>query len=120
MTFRQTRRFVGIAAAAAALVGAALSGFIASPTALLGSAFLPAPSATVFEASAVLPATLDIDRLSAPAPEVIDTETLWLARCIYSETKRPAEQELVAWVLRNRVETGYRGQTTYESTVLDP
>lgn len=120
MTFRQTRRFAGLFAAATSLVGASLSGFIASPTALLGSAFVPATSATVLEASAVLPATLDIDRLSAPASEVIDSETLWLARCIYSETKRPEEQELVAWVLRNRVETGYRGKTTYETTVLDP
>ena len=45
---------------------------------------------------------------------------LWLARCIYSETKRPHEQELVAWVIRNRVETEYRGQNTYEGVVLDP
>lgn len=50
----------------------------------------------------------------------IDSETVWLARCIYSETKDPREMELVAWVVRNRVETGYRGRTTYESTVLDP
>ena len=40
--------------------------------------------------------------------------------CIYSETKRPDEQELVAWVIRNRVETGYRGESTYEGVVLDP
>lgn len=53
-------------------------------------------------------------------PQQIDTETLWLARCIYSETKQPEEQELVAWVLRNRVETGYRGRRTYRETVLDP
>lgn len=46
--------------------------------------------------------------------------TLWLARAIYSETKLPHEQELVAWVVRNRVETAYRGRTTYEDVVLDP
>ena len=47
-------------------------------------------------------------------------EIMWLARCIYSETKQPHEQELVAWVLRNRMETGYRGKHDYRSVVLDP
>ena len=47
-------------------------------------------------------------------------DVLWLARCIYSETKRPDEQELVAWVIRNRVETGYRGRRSYRDAVLDP
>ena len=51
---------------------------------------------------------------------LIDSETLWLARCIYSETKRPEEQELIAWVVRNRVEGAYRGRQTYEHVVLDP
>ena len=60
----------------------------------------------------------------SPAPpfslaEVTD-DVLWLARCIYSETKQGHEQELVAWVIRNRVETGYRGQTEYQAVVLDP
>ena len=53
-------------------------------------------------------------------PGQIDDRTLWLARCIYSETKRPVEQELVAWVVRNRVETGYRGIDSYYEAVLDP
>jgi hypothetical protein len=52
--------------------------------------------------------------------EGIDTETLWLARAIYSETKLVHEQELVAWVIRNRVETGYRGAQTYRGAILDP
>ncbi len=52
-------------------------------------------------------------------PEV-DNATLWLARAVYSETKKPHEQELVAWVVRNRVETQYRGQSTYRDVVLDP
>ena len=59
----------------------------------------------------------------APPPFALDEvndDVLWLARCIYSETKRAEEQELVAWVIRNRVETGYRGQHEYESVVLDP
>jgi hypothetical protein len=51
---------------------------------------------------------------------VVNESTLWLARAIYSETKLPHEQELVAWVVRNRVETQYRGQTTYKGVVLDP
>lgn len=46
--------------------------------------------------------------------------TLWLARCIYSETGRRREQELVAWVVRNRVETRYRGESTYANVVTDP
>lgn len=54
------------------------------------------------------------------APALLDDETVWLARCIFSETKDAREMELVAWVVRNRVETGYRGRTTYESVVLDP
>jgi hypothetical protein len=47
-------------------------------------------------------------------------EILWMARGIYSETKRPDEQELVAWTIRNRAETGYRGKRTFKTTVLDP
>jgi hypothetical protein len=50
----------------------------------------------------------------------LEESTLWLARAIYSETKLPHEQELVAWVIRNRVETGYRGRNSYEDVVLDP
>lgn len=59
----------------------------------------------------------------APPPfslESVSDDVLWLARCIYSETKRADEQELVAWVVRNRVETRYRGQGTFEDVVLDP
>ena len=59
----------------------------------------------------------------APPPfslESVSDDVLWLARCMYSETKKPHEQELVGWVIRNRVETEYRGQSTYEGVVLDP
>ncbi len=59
-------------------------------------------------------------RLRPLPPEMIDTETLWLARVIFSESKRPEEQELIAWVVRNRVETRYRGKSSYKSVVLDP
>lgn len=46
-------------------------------------------------------------------------EILWLARVIYSETKRENEQVLVAWIVRNRVETGFRGDT-YEEVAKSP
>lgn len=59
-------------------------------------------------------------RLPALPLEQLDSETLWLARCIFSETKQPHEQELIAWVVRNRVETAYRGTRTYRDAVLDP
>jgi spore germination cell wall hydrolase CwlJ-like protein len=46
-------------------------------------------------------------------------EVLWLARLVYSETKLQHEQVLVAWAARNRVETGYRGDT-YREVALSP
>mgnify|MGYP000694673711 CR=1 FL=1 len=45
------------------------------------------------------------------------SEILWLARVIFSETKDAGEMKLVGWVVRNRVETEYRG-TTYEEVAL--
>ena len=45
-------------------------------------------------------------------------EILWLARCIYSESDRADEQRLVAWVVRNRVETRFRGDS-YREVVLE-
>lgn len=57
---------------------------------------------------------------SVAPPTNVNAETLWLARAVYSETKLPHEQELVAWVVRNRVDTGYRGSSTYREAVLDP
>lgn len=62
----------------------------------------------------------DPQKIGILPPDKIDSETLWLARCIYSETKRPDEMELVAWVVRNRVETSYRGRSSYREVVLDP
>lgn len=44
-------------------------------------------------------------------------EILWLARALYSETKREYEQEYVAWVIRNRV-TAERYPDTYKAVVL--
>ena len=57
-------------------------------------------------------------RLDRLAPMQRD-EVLWLARCVYSESNREDEQRLVAWVVRNRVETGFRG-TSYREVVLSP
>lgn len=65
----------------------------------------------------------DVDQwygLPGVRPSNVDDETLWLARCIYSETKNPTEMVLVGWVVRNRVETKYRGRNTYRGVVLDP
>ncbi len=50
----------------------------------------------------------------------IDLETLWLARAMFSESKRHDEQELVGWTVRNRYETQYRGCTSYQDCILDP
>lgn len=95
----------------------------------LGAAFVPdASQGEVAEESAgalseeaqAARAGADLQKMEALPAEQLSTETLWLARCIYSETKRAEEQELVAWVIRNRVETGYRGNDSYREAVLDP
>ena len=64
--------------------------------------------------------TRKIEPLPPHKLQSVDEETLWLARGLYSETNRPEEMELVAWSIRNRVETSYRGKDTYEEVVLDP
>ncbi len=58
-----------------------------------------------------------LDTLRAMPPLEMD-EVVWLARCVLSESDRSDEQELVAWVVRNRVETAYRGET-YREVVLE-
>ena len=112
---------------AAIVVGS--SGVIAYEHELLGGPS-PVPSDSLIAAHPVLvpgPRLTPIEealkdpRKFQPLPtERIDSETLWLARVIFSETKRPEEQALVAWVVRNRVDTRYRGRATYEGVVLDP
>lgn len=47
----------------------------------------------------------------------VDSEILWFARTIYSETKISEEQALVAWVIRNRVESDLYPDT-YKEVVL--
>ena len=71
-------------------------------------------------AASPLPTAVVSDAVPLFDRDHVSDDVLWLARCIYSETKKGDEQELVAWVIRNRVETGYRGQYTYEGAVLDP
>lgn len=95
---------------------------------------VPVVQAATADATASLPAEEDsyearfqakvgidhVSKIPVLPPTQVDSETLWLARGIFSETKRPDEQELVAWVIRNRVETQYRGEVSYKGVVLDP
>lgn len=57
------------------------------------------------------------ERLRQLSPMAAD-DVLWLARCIYSESDRADEQRFVAWVVRNRVETQFRGRT-YREVILE-
>ncbi len=82
------------------------------------AATVAVPSLTPEFALRALPT--HVRRFKAVDPAHLDEETLWLARCIFSESKRPEEQELIAWVVRNRVDTRYRGVTTYKDAVLAP
>ncbi|MCS3704406.1 cell wall hydrolase [Salinibacter ruber] len=87
----------------------------------LSAAYAPAtPRAAGPGAGSELDAPREESSVLLPAPANLEEPTLWLARAIYSETKLPHEQELVAWVVRNRVETAYRGRRTYRAVVLDP
>ena len=105
------------------------SGVIAYEHELIGRPS-PVPSDSVTTAHHVLvpgprltpieEALRDPRKFKPLSPEQIDSETLWLARVIFSESKRPEEQVLVAWVVRNRVDTRYRGRRTYEGVILDP
>lgn len=82
------------------------------------SQFMPQPSSGRSAGAAGQPPVQQAVEETATAPDPQDV--LWLARVVYSETKQPHEQELVAWVVRNRVETRYRGRSTYRSVALDP
>ena len=97
----------------------ALVGMSRGELATSGAATAVAPTETAQTETAEI-AWMHPSELPAVQAAEVDEETLWLARCIYSETKRAEEQELVAWSIRNRVETGYRGETSYRGVVLDP
>jgi len=85
---------------------------IATISNLSGSVNIPENGSNLFQAN---PETqkqvMLIDESLAGAER---DEILWLARILYSETKVPREMELVAWVARNRVESGYTGNTYEE------
>ena len=91
----------------------AVAFFFASAAALQRSDQLPALAVGT-------PVSLGEITVEADQHSATEEDILWLARVIYSETKKPHEQELVAWVVRNRVETEYRGRDTYKGVVLDP
>ncbi len=87
----------------------------------LSAAYAPsAPQASGADSQSEADSPREESSALLPAPADLEEPTLWLARAIYSETKLPHEQELVAWVVRNRVETAYRGRRTYRAVVLDP
>ena len=95
---------------------------VAAVLAVLLAAQLPALALYVMlhPGSAPTP-TADVSNAIPPLRlDSVSDDVLWMARCAYSETKRADEQRLVAWVIRNRVETGYRGQRSYETVVTDP
>ena len=47
-------------------------------------------------------------------------EVLWTTRAVLSETKNPREMLLIANVIRNRADLGYRGRETAKEVILDP
>jgi len=47
-------------------------------------------------------------------------EVLWTTRAVLSETNNPREMLLIANVIRNRVDLGYRGRETAKEVILDP
>ncbi|MBI5004777.1 MAG: cell wall hydrolase [Candidatus Lloydbacteria bacterium] len=67
----------------------------------------------------MFPAQTAVDDAKQETPKASpfeEQEILWLARGVYSETKNEEEMRLIAWVIRNRVETKYRG-TTYQEVL---
>ncbi|TDI76874.1 MAG: hypothetical protein E2O84_01870 [Bacteroidetes bacterium] len=98
----------------------ALFGVLESTVSLNYSAFTSTFETDDSSIDVIKDVLLHPQRITRLRPNQVDEETLWLARAIFSETKRPGEQVLVAWVIRNRVETGYRKKNTYETVVLDP
>ena len=49
----------------------------------------------------------------------IASSVLWVARCLVTESNRPAEFEKIAWVIRNRVDNRFQGETYYRTVILD-
>lgn len=59
--------------------------------------------------------TVEVSKPMMVDPDVV----LWLARGAYTETKRPEEAVEIMWVIRRRVEAGYRGERTYWGVLHD-
>lgn len=59
------------------------------------------------------------DSLQVVAEASSREEILWTARALYSETHRTEEMWYVGWVIRNRFESGFRGES-YKSVILHP
>jgi hypothetical protein len=55
-----------------------------------------------------------------PSPDKMDDETIWFARVLFSETNRRREMSVLSWSVRNRVNTCFRGNCTYEDVAQDP
>lgn len=70
---------------------------------------------TLFADVAKSPVRAYTDYSSSEAQDI-----LWLARIVYSETKVREEQIIVAWVVRNREESGFMGAETYKDVALSP
>lgn len=47
-------------------------------------------------------------------------DILWLARILYSESKVREEQIVIAWVVRNRVDSGFRGADSIKDVAMSP
>ena len=109
--------FVGIALLFFSFIFVGFSGSVPTPMNAETATTMAADATD--ETSAVEASTADSES-QASKVAFSQEDALWLARGIYSETKRPEEQELVAWVIRNRVETAYRGNSTIKDAVLDP
>lgn len=84
------------------------------------SEFNHPPTLAVPSESEVRQALLNPRSVKPVSPAFITPETLWMARAMYSESKRAEEQELVAWVIRNRLDTGFLGAASIEDVVLSP
>lgn len=46
-------------------------------------------------------------------------DNVFLAWTLITESSRPSEWPFLAWSIRNRVDMGYRGDSTYQSVVLE-
>lgn len=59
------------------------------------------------------------DSLEVIADAAANEEITWVGRALYSETRRTREMRYIAWVIRNRYEEGFRGNT-YRDVIMHP